>query len=149
MSESEDEYVLLESYSPEYDKIIVLDNDEHSIWAFVMDGDSQEIEYDAFVISLTEPFQTENEVQELIDQGYAPPILAEYASDTCVDTHALKKDFSVRWMDDGWVEILINGKQQVLIDLDEEAVFTKAVKANGPYGLVFTDDLISDDETED
>lgn len=148
MAESEDEYVLLESYSPEYDKIIVLDNDEHSIWAFVMDGDSQEIEYDAFVIGLTDPFDSEDDVQALIDQGYAPPMLAEYASETCLDPHALKKDFSIQWMEDGWVEISINGKQQVLIDLDEEAVFTKAVKLNGPYGLVFTDDLLSDDHQD-
>ena len=141
MAEQEDEFVLLEEFSAEHGKIIVLDNDEYSIWAFVLDAQTQEIEIDVFVCSLSQPFEDEEEVEQMIENGYSPAITTFFASDSAVKPNALKSEFSVKWIEDGWLELFMDDQLVVMIDLDQEEAFTKAVCEDGPYGLVFRDEL--------
>lgn len=140
--QEEDEFVLLEDYSVEYGKIVVIDNDDHSIYAFILDAETQEIEFDAYICSLSEPFENEEDVQDLIDLGFAPAITYEFASDEAVIPDALQKQFEARWIEDGWLEILLDGNLITLIDLDEEQSYCKSIAEDGPYGYEFKDELI-------
>ena len=142
MAEQEDEFVLLEDYSTEYGKIVVVDNDDHSIYAFVLDGQTQEIEFDAYICSLSEPFENEEDVEDLIDLGFSPAITQEFASEQAVIPNALEKKFEAKWIEDDWLEIHIGGELVTLIDLDEEVSYSKSIAEDGPYGFVFRDDLL-------
>lgn len=144
MKESEDEYILLESYNSELNQIVILDNDDYSIWAFVMDSETQEIEFDGFVGSLEKPLATEAEVEKLLEEGFAPAITQEYASENCLISDALEKEFSAIWHDSGVVEILIDGVTQTLMDLEEQISYSKAIQTDGPYGLVLTDEVYAE-----
>lgn len=144
MKESEDEYILLESYNAELNKIVILDNDDYSIWAFVMDSETQEIEFDGYVASLDKPFESEEEVEKLLEDGFAPAITTEYASKDCQIENVLKKEFSAVWHDSGFVEIQIDGVTQVLMDLEEEISYSKAIEKDGPYGMKLDDNVLSE-----
>jgi hypothetical protein len=139
-----EEFILLESYNSEQGKILILDNDEHSIWAFVMDAETQEIIFDGFVCSLSEPFTSEKEVEKLLEEGFSPAITKEFASDFAHQPKALEKEFSAEWQDDGYVFIYIDSELILVMDLEEEVSYSKSVKENGPYGLVLGDEILEE-----
>ena len=149
MQESEDEFILFESYNSELEKIVILDNDEHSVWAFVMDNETQEIEFDGFVCSISEPFSSEKEVEKLLDEGFAPAITTEYAGSECVMSDILEKEFSAVWHDSGYLEISINDNTHVIMDLEEQITYSRAIGKDGPYGLSLNDSLCEELLTEE
>lgn len=142
--EQEEEYVLYESYNSERGKIVLLDNDENSIWAFILDGETQEIEFDGFVCSLTEPFANETDVEKILEAGGAPAITKEFASEFALQPDALTKEFAAEWQDDGYVFIYLDGELVLVMDLEEEVSFSKSIAENGPYGLALTDEVLKE-----
>jgi hypothetical protein len=144
MSEKEEEFILLESYNSENGKILVVDNDEHSIWAFLMDAETQEIEFDGFVCSLSEPFKTEEEVEKLIEDGFSPAITQAFASEYAHQPKALEYELNAEWQDDGYVFVYLNEELVLVMDLEENISFSKSVKENGPYGMALTDIVLEE-----
>lgn len=141
---NEEEFVLYESYNGDAGKILVIDNDEHSIWAFLMDSETQEILFDGFVCALSQPFENEAAVESLIEEGGAPAITKEFASDLAVQADALDKEFAAEWEDDGYVFVYLGEELVLVMDLEEEVSFSKAVKKDGPYGYALTDEILTE-----
>ena len=137
MSEENDEQILLESYHPESRKILILDHDDHSVWAFILDGETEEIEFDGFVCSISEPVETEEEVEKFLEEGFSPRITKAFASDSCHQPEILSKDFKADWLDEYTVEVSIDEELFLLMDINNGVCFTKSVKEDGPYGLCF------------
>ncbi len=144
MEEENDEFVLYESYNSEINKLVIIDNDEHSIWAFLMDSETQEIEFDGFVCALTAPFENEDAVEKIIEEGGAPAITQEFASEFALQANALEKEFTTEWGDDGYLFIYMDGELVVVMDLEDQVSFSKSVKQDGPYGLALTEEVLEE-----
>jgi hypothetical protein len=142
--ETKDEFILLESYNSDLGKIVILDNDEHSVWAFMLDAETQEIEFDGFVCALSPPFKSEKEVEKLLEDGFSPAITAEYASALAHQPDALAKEFTADWQEDGYLFIYLGEELFLVMDLEEELSYSKSVGADGPYGMALTPEVEQD-----
>lgn len=144
MEDKEEEFVLYESYNSELGKLVVIDNDEHSVWAFLMDAETQEIELDGFICALSQPFVSQSEVEKLLEDGFAPAITKEFASEFAYQPNALEKEFVAEWQEDGYLFIYLDGELVLVMDLDDEVSFSKSISENGPYGLALTDEVMEE-----
>jgi hypothetical protein len=75
-----------------------------------------------------------NEVQEYLENGCAPPLTKEFANEFSIQNNVEAKDLSVRY---GNNKVSIGIKEIVFLvmDLDKKQSFSKSINKVGPYGI--------------
>src|SRR5690606_12792820 len=112
--------------------------DIHTVWAYVIDitNNKDEIEFDGFICSRGTIIQTKDEIEAYIndDQGFAPPLLAEYKNEYSIVNDLVESDIKIDWKHN-IVRIFIKGIEYLLMDLDSKKSYSKGISKSGSYGI--------------
>ena len=112
---------------------LLIESDEHSIWAYLIDDTSNETIQDGFLCSKGTILASSTEVKSLIDSGLAPPISQQYANQFTLQPNIQEKDIKVNWSDET-VEILLHEVLFLRMNWQTKKSFSRSVSTPGPYG---------------
>lgn len=114
---------------------IVVEGDEHSIWAYFLEieGDEHKVLFDGFICSRGTVLDSTNEVKNYLKQGKSPPLAKDYLSEYSVHKDVTNEDFEIQWLKN---EIHISMKNEVylIMNIDEKKSYSKSISRTGPYG---------------
>lgn len=124
-----------------YNKQLVIQGDQHSIWAYVynVEGTQNTIELDAFICSTGTIVQSSKEIKNYLESGFAPPLAKGFENKHSVIAHLEPSDFRVNIIGSK-IEIYVTNKLYSLIDLETMTAYSISVSKNGPYGQTLSTD---------
>ncbi len=131
----------VEIYITEYNKLenrnLVIDSDQHSIWAYVLDSENR-IEFDGFICSRGTLVDTSSNVKEFIENDFQPPLTKNIANEFSIQSEIKNEDIKIFW-NDNLIRILINETEFLKMDTLNKKSYSKAVSESGPYGIPLTE----------
>ncbi len=118
-------------------KVLIIEEDEHSIWTYLLDSDNDNrIVMDGFVCSTGTIVKKSSDVKEFIDKDFAPPISEDFANDSTIQKDLQNDDFKIETSDKK-IFIFIKGINFVILDFENSNTYSKSVSKAGPYGLPY------------
>ncbi len=130
-----------EIYITEYNKLenrnLVIDSDQHSIWAYVLDSDNK-VELEGFICSRGTLVDTSSKVREFVENDFQPPLTKNIGNEFSIQSDITKEDIKIFW-NDNLIQILINETEFLKMDTLNKKSYSKAVSEPGPYGIPLTD----------
>ena len=125
--------IFFSQYNSELDRHLVIEGDDHSVWAYIVMPESNQIEMSAFLCSRGTLLDNPEEAQDYIRKGSAPPLAKAFATEHAVQANLTEEDIAAEWQMDS-IFVLLKGEEFLEIDLTEKKAFCKAISQPGPYG---------------
>ena len=132
-----EEKIFISQMIEELDKSIIIEEDENSIWAYLMNKDFKLIEFDGFLCSIQPP--TDSYDKKDI-QKKPPPLINEYANEFSYlptirgDQIRIETD-----IENQLVKIMISNDLYLRLDLEAKKSYSKGLSKDGPYGLTLNE----------
>ena len=131
--------IFIQNENPENGRLLIIEEDEHSVYAYLIKEDRQGIEFDGFVCSVTDPFNNTIDLEKYMESGYPPPSIEKYANMDSYVKGLKTEDISIHWGADVYIEIYINKVKYLYMDLKEKTSYSRSLKMDGPYGKALND----------
>ncbi len=119
------------------EKSLVIEGDDHSVLAYIVNSEKGEILFDGFVCSRGTIVDSSAEIKEFIDNGIAPPLLAEYENRYSVQPYITNDSILIELTDTN-IKVYLDETVFTDLDLVSGTSYSKAVQKDGPYGLALT-----------
>jgi len=132
------EKIFIQSKSPINDRLLILEEDEHSVYAYIVSEDRESIEFDGFLCSVTNPFDNNIDLEKYKQSGYPPPLIKKYANEYSYVRNLKAEDISIKW-GENLAEISIKGVKYLKMDLTIKTSYSKSLKTDCPYGKQLTE----------
>lgn len=118
---------------------LILSGEVDSVWAYMTYQD--EIIADCLLITTLDPAEADEADMEYYEEQDAPPPLTSvYATPQAYMEKPENSMFRVLWSPEGReVLVALHNQVHAYINADEDLGYTKAVKADGPYGQSWRD----------
>ncbi|GAA4841762.1 hypothetical protein [Algivirga pacifica] len=123
----------LEISSPYNQETLIIEEDQKSIWAYLLDH-KQGIIMDGFLCSTGTLVNSQQEIKAAIDRGLAPPLQTKFKNNHSIQTNLSEKIISVDWYSPNQILIYINDILYLKMLSDEQVSYSLAVNQDGPYG---------------
>ena len=134
----ESKALLKSRYDYELNKCILVQGDIHTVWAYVIDitDNKDKIEFDGFICSRGTIVQTKDKIELYINdnQGFAPPLLAEYKNEHSVIKDLSETNIEIHW-EKNIVQVFIKGIEYLKMDLESKMSYSKGISKSGAYGI--------------
>jgi hypothetical protein len=128
------EPVYISKYLDLLKKDLIIEEDKHSIWTYLLDSENDnKIILDGFICSNGTLVRKPSDVKEYIDKDFAPPLSEDYANEFSIQKNLSESDFKIE-TDKNNVTIYIMDSKFVILDLDRLKSYSKSVSKSGPYG---------------
>jgi len=114
-------------------KDIVIEGDEHSIWAYLLDSENN-IVLDGFVCSRGTIVDSTTLVKDFIDKGFAPPLSKDFKNDFSIQSDLNSADISIK-VNKRVIEVLIFDEVYLTMDYMNLKSHSKSISKSGAYGL--------------
>lgn len=115
---------------------IVVEGDEHSIWAYVFEKVEEEYQLlcEGFICSRGLLVETNEDVKSYIEKDFQPPLMKEYAAENAVQKDLASSDITISIATQ---EIMIEMKNIPFLKIvfDDLKPLSKALSKDGPYGF--------------
>ncbi|MBX2827515.1 MAG: hypothetical protein KTR22_05100 [Flavobacteriaceae bacterium] len=125
---------LLLKYESPNGRTLMIEADANSVYAYVMKKRNEDIAFHGFLCSKTDPFNNHLDLQALQAAGGPPPLIEKFANEFSHVKNLQEKDIEVQWKDSQTAEVFIRGEKYLIMDLKRQLAYSKALKADGPYG---------------
>lgn len=129
------EKIFIQSQSPINGRLLIIEEDEHSVYAYIVREDRKSIEFDGFLCSVTNPFENNIDLEKYKESGYPPPLIEKYANEYSYVRNLKTEDISIKWSEN-LAEISIKGVKYLKMDLTKKISYSKSLRMNGSYGKV-------------
>lgn len=112
---------------------LVIEGDEHSIWAYLTDEETNDVVLDGFICSLGTIVESTSEVKAYIDSGFAPPISKQFSNEYTIQSDIKVSDIKVNWTSKN-VLVAINHVEFLRMNWLTKVSYCRGVSSSGPYG---------------
>ena len=128
------ELVYISKHLDLINKDLIIEEDKHSIWTYLLDaGKDKKSIGDGGICSNGTMVKKASDINEYIDNNFAPPLSEEYANEFSIQNNLIESDFKIE-TDKNSVSIYITDSIFVILDLDRLISYSKSVAKSGPYG---------------
>ena len=113
-------------------RIIVIEEDENSIWVYLMGPDEKSIGMDGFLCSVVEPV-------DLIDEDFRakripPPLLKKYANEFSFNDSVDPDKLVIEFDEILFIDIIYEDELLLRMDIKCRKSYSKGLAIDGPYG---------------
>lgn len=134
----ETQKIFIQSESPINSRLLIIEEDEHSVYVYIVREDRESIEFDGFLCSVTNPFDNNIDLEKYKESGYPPPLIEKYANEYSYVKNLKTEDISIKWSEN-LAEISIKGVKYLKMDLANKISYSKSLKTDCPYGKQLTE----------
>ncbi|MEM7374607.1 MAG: hypothetical protein AAF587_38800 [Bacteroidota bacterium] len=117
---------------------LIIEGDAHSVWAYVLNLPENKVKFDGFVCSRGTIVERSEEVKEFIAKGISPPLMKRYSNQYSIQTGLESRHIQIDWRENT-ISIKVREVDFLILDLENQISYTKAVSNNGPYGSPLTE----------
>lgn len=129
------EHIYISRHLDSVKKDIIIEEDSHSIWTYLLDSENDnKIVMDGFICSTGTIVKKSTNVKEFIDKDFAPPISEDFVNGFTIQKDLLETDFRIETSENK-VMIYIKGIIYVILDFANLRTYSKSISKPGPYGL--------------
>lgn len=133
-SDSDMEYIFLELIDTNSGRTVIIEENDNSIWAYVLTPDNQNIDFDGFICSTIDPVEANSPlIQQKMKEGFAPPLSVEFTNEYSVLKEVNPNDIKVV-SGDSTIEIYLKNEKYLVLDLTNRTGYSKAISKPGGYG---------------
>ncbi|KAA1247877.1 hypothetical protein [Aquimarina sp. RZ0] len=132
-SETTIEKIFITSTDSESGRTLMIEEDEYSIWAYVLKPNMEGIDFDGFLCSIIDPKSMEIDPKEATKNGNATPLTATYANKHSYIKSLSAKDIKIYWKKDR-IEIKLKKEIYLIMDLKTKTSYSKALAKDCYYG---------------
>lgn len=127
--------IFVSEINRELNRAIVIDGDQHTVWAYCMEmiNDEQELLFDGFLCSRGTIVTESEEVQNYIKNGLQPPLMEEYKNEFSIHSAIINDDFKTKW-DRNTIKVYINETLYLVMNMKDQISYSKSIIKEGPYG---------------
>jgi hypothetical protein len=125
--------IFLTHNNPQLQMNLVIEGDEHSIWAYLTNEVTNEVILDGFVCSNGTILESTSEVKGFIDSGISPPISRQYSNEHTLQPQIGRNDIRINWTTET-VDVLINEVPFLQMNWLTKKSYSRSVSTPGPYG---------------
>lgn len=112
---------------------LVIQGDDHSIWAYLQDQKSNQILLDGFLCSRGTILDSPSLVKAFIDSELAPPISKSFSNEFTMQVDVRINDFQIHWKEE-YVEVMIKEILYLRMNWSLKKSYSRSVSKPGPYG---------------
>lgn len=131
------EEIFLSEVNEHLERAIVIDGDQHTIWAYCLKkvNDKQELLFDGFICSRGTVVKNSQEVKNFIDNDLQPPLMDKYVNEYSIHQSLCSEDFKIEWNNASYmIKIFINDILYLVMDINKGISYSKSILKEGPYG---------------
>lgn len=132
-SEGSVDGIFITSTDPISGRTLMIEEDEYSIWVYVLNPDKQGIDFDGFLCSVVDPESITISPKEATKNGNAPPLTTNFANKYSYIKNLKSKDIRVYWKQNR-IEIKLKKETYLIMDLDSKTSYSKALSTDCYYG---------------
>ncbi|WP_378183786.1 hypothetical protein [Aquimarina sp. SS2-1] len=125
--------IFITSTDPESGRTIMIEEDEYSIWVYVLNPDMQGIDFDGFLCSVVDPESINISPKEATKNGNAPPLTSAFANQYSYIKNLKSKDIKIHWKSNR-IEIKLKKETYLIMDLKTKTSYSKALSEDCYYG---------------
>lgn len=131
--------LFIQSTDPDSGKMLVLEEDNYSIWAYILaeKGGEMRMEFDGFVCSVADPVELNVQPEDMhgiLQQGNGPALMSSFANEYSYQPGLRKEDVDIVWKN-GIAEIWLKKVLYLRMNTEEKQSFSKSLAKDGPYGF--------------
>ena len=131
------EEIFVSAINERLERAIIIDGDEHSVYAYCMKmiGDEQELMFHGFICSRGTVVNLSKDVGMFINQDLQPPLMEEYRNEYSVGESILNEDFRIEWEEkEKVIKVFLSDVLYLIMDMESQTSYSKSVSKEGPYG---------------
>ncbi|SEL37315.1 hypothetical protein SAMN04487910_2268 [Aquimarina amphilecti] len=132
-SENNTDGIFITSTDPISGRTLMIEEDEYSIWVYVLNPDKQGIDFDGFLCSVVDPESITMSPKEATKNGNAPPLTTTYANKYSYIKNLKSNDIKVYWKYNR-IEIKLKKETYLIMDLESKTSYSKALSKDCYYG---------------
>ncbi|WMJ75487.1 hypothetical protein RCC89_20330 [Cytophagaceae bacterium ABcell3] len=130
------EKIFITTYDEESKRSVVIDEDDHAIWAYLTLPDAMEVDFPGFICSVKQPVSEVEDPSIYFKQGVAPPITKSFSNEFTFLPEVKASQFSVEWDEQAsHVKVLVNAQVFLVMDYVNRCSYSKGLSSESPYGL--------------
>ncbi|AXT58522.1 hypothetical protein J8L88_22385 [Aquimarina sp. MMG015] len=132
-TENNTDGIFITSTDPISGRTLMIEEDEYSIWVYVLNPDKQGIDFDGFLCSVVDPESITMSPKEATKNGNAPPLTTDYANKYSYIKNLKSNDIKVYWKYNR-IEIKLKKETYLIMDLESKTSYSKALSKDCYYG---------------
>lgn len=132
-SKKDKEPIFISSKDPNSNCTLLIEEDEYSVWAYLLRPDKEGIDFDGFLCAVQDPKTIQINVKEAIKNGVAPPLSTTFANKYSYVKKLRKQDIRIVW-EDVSVMIYIKDELYLIMNLQTRISYSKGISKRGPFG---------------
>jgi len=132
-SEEITDTIFITSTDPISGRTLMIEEDEYSVWVYVLNADMQGIDFDGFLCSVVDPESIEISPKEATKNGNAPPLTTSFSNKYSYIKNLKSKDIKVYWKQNK-IEIKLKKEVYLVMDLKAKTSYSKALSKDCYYG---------------
>lgn len=125
--------IFITSTDPLSGRTLMIEEDEYSVWVYVLNPDMEGIDFDGFLCSIVDPASITISPKEATKNGNSPPLTANLANKYSYIKNLKSKDIKVYWKQDR-IEIKLKKQTYLIMDLENKTSYSKALSEDCYYG---------------
>ncbi len=125
--------IFITSTDPISGRTLMIEEDEYSVWVYVLNSDKQGIDFDGFLCSVVDPESITISPQEATKNGNAPPLTTSFSNKYSYIKNLKSKDIKIHWKQNR-IEIKLKKEIYLIMDLESKTSYSKALSQDCYYG---------------
>lgn len=138
-SERNTDTIFLKDTDPVSGRTLMIEEDAHNIWAYMLSPDKAEIDFEGFLCTVVDPHKSDINYQEISKAD--GPISANLTNSYTYIKNIKKKHITIHWKKKH-VVILIKNKVHLVMDMNTKTSYSKGLSEDCTYGKVLQDDML-------
>ena len=114
-------------------RTLMIEEDEYSIWAYMLNKDIEGIDFDGFLCSVVDPKSITINPKEATKNGNSPPLTNEFSNKYSYIKNINSNDIEISWKDNR-IEIKLKKEIYLVMDLETKTSYSKALAKDCYYG---------------
>ncbi|AXT60607.1 hypothetical protein D1816_09665 [Aquimarina sp. AD10] len=112
-------------------RILMIEEDDYSIWGYMLSPDKEEIDFDGFLCTVVTPSKQKNDLKKI--SKHRNPLPAQFANSYSYIKNLKRKDIRIHWKEK-CAAILVRNKVQLVMNMDTKTSYSKGLSTDCLYG---------------
>ncbi|GAA3509444.1 hypothetical protein GCM10022393_22390 [Aquimarina addita] len=125
--------IFITDTDPQSERTIMIEEDEYSIWAYLLQPDMQGIDFDGFICAVIDPKTMKIDPKDATKNGNATPLDATFSNQYSYVKGIKKEDINVSWKPNK-IEVLLKKELYLIMDIETKTSYSKALASDCYYG---------------
>ena len=128
--------IYISKINEEQNREIVVEGDNHSIWAYVLlqSEESFEIEFDGFVCSRGTILESSKDIKKYINKVISAPLIKKYSNEFSIQRGIENENIEIDWKGNV-ISVKLSGIEFLIMDINNKKSYSKSTSKKGPYGI--------------